>query len=322
MINKLDNDALEGFQKALSIFSQPMFSPAYDIATTHFFIGYLYTKMEDKSLATNHFRLAIDSAVPNHPVRTIANEISSKIKQQTLDFIIADLLLIYTKIFEAEYVPHLYEKAIFYCQQYPTELSQVKLATICLRVGLAYQTAKNDNLAKKYLDDASAIVPPDSESIDESEKKIFLELAEAQFNYADYCMSKSDFDTALPLLKKSLHIYEMLIPLSNPKIIIIYRKLAGIYAARFNISLAIMCLEKVVANPVNQGMYEESKCDFQYKKNNKENVDTSILFMHTYKHPCSFQPNRIELFDDLIQFQSLVLTHVELKSCVLQRLLC
>lgn len=259
LINASDSDALEGFQKALSTFIQEMSLLNFDITSTHFFIGYLYTNMASNLLAANHFRLALESAIPKHPIRKMAKEVSSEIKQQTLNFILADLLMIYSKTFEPEYVSRVHERAIFYCQKYPTPLSYVKLATIYLRIGSVYQTAKNDNLAKNYLSDAYAIMPSDSKSIDKSEKIYFLELADAQFKFADYCMSQSNFEAACPLFQKSLHIYKMLIPATDPKIITIYRKLAGIYAIRLDISLAIRCLEKVVANPVNQEMYEESK---------------------------------------------------------------
>ncbi|CAF2082743.1 unnamed protein product [Rotaria magnacalcarata] len=258
LINALDSDALEGFQKAVSTFTQEMSSLSFDIASTHFFIGYLYTNMANTSLAANHFRFALESAMPKHPIRKIAKEFSLEIKQQTLNFILADLLMIYSKTFEPEYVSRLHERAIFYCKKYPTALSHVKLATIYLRIGTVYQKAKNDNLAKSYLNDASAVMPPDSKSIDKSEKIYFLELAEAQFKYADYCMTQSNFEAACPLFQKSLHIYKMLLPATDPKIIIIYRKLAGIYASRLEIPLAIRCLEKVVANPVNEEMGMEA----------------------------------------------------------------
>jgi hypothetical protein len=75
-------------------------------------------------------------------------------------------------------------------------------------------------------------------------------------------MATFDFDTAFPLLNKSLSIYEMFISLTHPRVVTIYRFLAGIYAARMNIPLAVMYLEKVVANPPNQEMYEESKCHY------------------------------------------------------------
>ncbi|CAF3481265.1 unnamed protein product [Rotaria socialis] len=275
LINAFDSDALEGFQKALSTFTQEMSSLSFDIARTHFFIGYLYTNMANTSLAANHFHFALESAIPKHPIRKIAKELSSEIRQQTLNFILADLLLIYSKTFEPEYVSRLHERTIFYCQKYPTALSPVKLATIYLRIGSVYQKAKNDNLAKSYLNGASAVMAPDSKSIDKSEKIYFLELAEAQFKYADYCMAQSNFEAACPLFQKSLHIYKMLIPATDPKIIIIYRKLAGIYASRLEIPLAIRCLEKVVANPVNEEMYEEKETSSELSP---ETTNAKIFF--------------------------------------------
>ncbi|CAF3826130.1 unnamed protein product [Rotaria sordida] len=280
MIIALDNEALEGFRKALSIFVEQTSSPSYEIATVHFYIGYLCTKMTNKSLAEEHFRFAINSAPSNHPVLQIVNKTSSEIEQKTLDLILADLLMIDSKQFEVDYVPRLYEKAISYYQQYPIETSQVKLATVYLRLGSFYQKNNNDHLAKKYLNDAYAVMPPDSENINETEKNCFLEFAEALSNYATHCMTKFDFDTAFPLLNKSLRIYEMFISLTDPRIIIIYRQLAGVYAVRLNIPLAKMYLEKVVANPINQEMYEENSTE--------DEVTVTKLLTNTTEWPVEF----------------------------------
>lgn len=256
LLEKLHNEALETFQKCLSVFLEQTSPKCYEVVAVHFYIGYLYMKMTDQSMAKKHFLVGISLASSDHPIMQVASKISLNIEQKTLDFILVDLIMIDSKQFRVEEVPYLYEKVVLYYQQYPTQSPKVKHATICLHLASIYQKQKNADLSQKYLNDANAAMPQDIPAINENEKNDFMKLADA---LSDYASTSPDIDTAFPLLEKSLYIYEMLIPLTDPKIITIYNKLAAIYIVRANFPIAIMYLDKVIANPVNQEMYEKSK---------------------------------------------------------------